>query len=119
MIHLLVLCINTPWYSDSDAFRYEAVLLRQRFEEKRNVKDMRIAKQLLEKGEQELFEKQHYQPKKCEYNSMVYNGFVLMLLTGKHSVPHHEVFQVICKENFINEYLEHLQKLLTATSLCL
>ncbi|GFG35170.1 hypothetical protein Cfor_12746 [Coptotermes formosanus] len=64
LIHLLVLCVNTPWYSHSEAFRYEAVLLRQRFEENRNVKDMRIAKQLLETGEQELFEKQHYQPKK-------------------------------------------------------
>jgi NADH dehydrogenase (ubiquinone) 1 beta subcomplex subunit 9 len=43
------------------------VLLRQRFEENRDIKDMRTAKQLLEKGELELFEKQHYQPKKCEY----------------------------------------------------
>lgn len=77
MIHLLVLYMNTPWYSDSDAFRYEAVLLRQRFEENRNVKDMRIAKQLLEDGEQELFEKQHYQPKKCEYNDKVHKVFPL------------------------------------------
>lgn len=44
------------------------MLLRQRFEENRDVKDMRVAKQLLEEGEQELFNKQHYQPKKCEYN---------------------------------------------------
>jgi NADH dehydrogenase (ubiquinone) 1 beta subcomplex subunit 9 len=70
MIHLLVLCINTLWYSVSDAFRDEAVLLRQRFEENRNVKDMRIAKELLESGEQELFKKQHYQPKKCEYKGL-------------------------------------------------
>jgi NADH dehydrogenase (ubiquinone) 1 beta subcomplex subunit 9 len=52
------------WYDRRDAFRYEAVLLRQRFEENRDIKDMRVAKQLLEDGEQELFKKQHYQPKK-------------------------------------------------------
>jgi hypothetical protein len=40
---------------------------------------MRIAKQLLEKGEQELFEKQHYQPKKCEYNDTAYKPFHLHL----------------------------------------
>lgn len=78
MIHLLVLCINIPWYSVSDAFRYEAVLLRQRFEENRNVKDMRVAKQLLEDGEQELFKKQHYQPKKCKYiDKKAYKVFFL------------------------------------------
>ena len=50
--------------SRRDAFRYEAVLLRQRFEENHNIRDMRVAKQLLEDGEQELLMKQHYQPKK-------------------------------------------------------
>jgi hypothetical protein len=85
MIHFLVLCIHTPQYSVSDAFRYEAVLLRQRFEENRNVRDMRVAKQLLEEGEQELFKKQHYQPKKCEYNDKkVYKVFFLVLLFGNH-----------------------------------
>jgi len=54
------------------------VLLRQRFEENRDVKDMRVAKQLLEDGEQELFKKQHYQPKKCEYSDKkVYRVFFL------------------------------------------
>jgi hypothetical protein len=38
---------------------------------------VRIAKQLLEKGEQELFEKQHYQPKKCEYYDTAYDPFHL------------------------------------------
>jgi hypothetical protein len=54
------------------------VLLRQRFEENRNVKDMRVAKQLLEDGEQELFKKQHYQPKKCKYiDKKAYKVFFL------------------------------------------
>ncbi|XP_069683070.1 NADH dehydrogenase [ubiquinone] 1 beta subcomplex subunit 9-like [Periplaneta americana] len=52
------------WYDRREVYRYEAVLLRQRFEEKRNVKDLIEAKQLLEKGESELFNLQHYQPKK-------------------------------------------------------
>ncbi|XP_063217213.1 NADH dehydrogenase [ubiquinone] 1 beta subcomplex subunit 9 isoform X2 [Bacillus rossius redtenbacheri] len=43
-------------------FRYRAILHRQRFEEHRDEKDMRRAAQLLAAGEQELFEKQHYQP---------------------------------------------------------
>ncbi|PSN47288.1 NADH dehydrogenase [ubiquinone] 1 beta subcomplex subunit 9 [Blattella germanica] len=47
-----------------EVFRYEAVLLRQRFEENRDVKDMRKAKELLHIGEEELFKNQHYQPKK-------------------------------------------------------
>ena len=51
--------------------RYEAVLLRQRFDENRDIKDMRMAKSLLLQGEEELFSKQHYQPKKCMYNKMM------------------------------------------------
>lgn len=46
-------------------FRYEAVLLRARFDENKNVKDARQAQKLLIDGERELFEKQHFQPKKC------------------------------------------------------
>lgn len=48
-----------------EVFRYQAVLMRQRFEENRDIKDMRIARQLLENGEEEVFQKRHYQPKKC------------------------------------------------------
>lgn len=51
------------------------MLLRQRFEENRDIKDMRVAKQLLEDGEQELFKKQHYQPKKCECNDKRFREF--------------------------------------------
>lgn len=78
------------------------MLLRQRFEENRDVKDMRVAKQLLEEGEQELFNKQHYQPKKCEYNDKkVFKISFLMLLFGNHSLNYCEVLQVTCQENFI------------------
>ncbi|XP_076048124.1 NADH dehydrogenase (ubiquinone) B22 subunit [Oratosquilla oratoria] len=52
------------WYDRRPAYRYRATLLRAEFDKNKDVKDLRIAQQLLEKGEQELFEKQHYQPKK-------------------------------------------------------
>lgn len=45
-----------------EVYRYRAVLLRQRFEENRNVTDMAKAAKLLAAGEQELFNTQHYQP---------------------------------------------------------
>ncbi|CAK9814428.1 NADH dehydrogenase [ubiquinone] 1 beta subcomplex subunit 9 [Anthophora quadrimaculata] len=44
-------------------FRYQAVLLRERFEKNRNIRDARIAKQLLLAGEEELFLWSHPQPK--------------------------------------------------------
>ncbi|XP_055372159.1 NADH dehydrogenase [ubiquinone] 1 beta subcomplex subunit 9 [Condylostylus longicornis] len=52
------------WYDRRYIFRYRAVLLRQRFEENRNVTDIRAASQLLADGEKELFETQHWQPRK-------------------------------------------------------
>ncbi|XP_017879509.1 NADH dehydrogenase [ubiquinone] 1 beta subcomplex subunit 9 [Ceratina calcarata] len=42
-------------------YRYEAVLLRQRFEENRNIVDARVAKQKLLEGQEELFKKQHWE----------------------------------------------------------
>ncbi|ODM91109.1 NADH dehydrogenase [ubiquinone] 1 beta subcomplex subunit 9 [Orchesella cincta] len=45
-------------------YRYNAVIIRNRFDENRNILDMRKAKQLLEEGEEELFKMQHYQPLK-------------------------------------------------------
>ena len=47
-------------------FRYQACLLRQRFEENRNVKDEITVAKLIASAENELFEKQHYQPIKCK-----------------------------------------------------
>lgn len=40
--------------------------MRARFDENKCLTDMGKAKQLIADGERELFEKQHYQPKKCE-----------------------------------------------------
>lgn len=45
-------------------FRYNACLMRQRFEKNKNVKDLRIAKQLVIAGEEEVFRLQHPQPRK-------------------------------------------------------
>lgn len=40
--------------------RYEAVLLRQRFDENQKIPDARVAKQLLLAGEEELFKSSHW-----------------------------------------------------------
>jgi NADH dehydrogenase (ubiquinone) 1 beta subcomplex subunit 9 len=45
-------------------YRYEAVMMRARFDENRNLKDFRQAEQLLAEGEEELFLGQHQQPRK-------------------------------------------------------
>lgn len=42
-------------------YRYEAVLLRQRFEENRNIVDARVAKQKLLEGQEEVFRRQHWE----------------------------------------------------------
>lgn len=47
-------------------YRYQAVLMRARFDLNRNERDFRKAQDLLSGGEQELFEKQHTQPRKCK-----------------------------------------------------
>ena len=39
--------------------------MRARFDQHRNEKDPAKVAQLVADGERELFEKQHYQPKKC------------------------------------------------------
>lgn len=43
-------------------YRFESALMRERFDKNKDIKDMRLAKHLLEEGEKELFSKQHYQP---------------------------------------------------------
>lgn len=43
-------------------YRYLAVLMRERFDKNKNIKDMCYAKYLLQQGEKELFSKIHYQP---------------------------------------------------------
>ncbi|KAJ8924501.1 hypothetical protein NQ315_007298 [Exocentrus adspersus] len=52
------------WYDRRDVFRYYAVLMRARFDENKDIKDMRVAKEFIRKGEEELFDNQHWQPKK-------------------------------------------------------
>ncbi|XP_064467126.1 NADH dehydrogenase [ubiquinone] 1 beta subcomplex subunit 9-like [Ornithodoros turicata] len=61
-----------------DFYRVQAVELRQRFERYRHIKDMRIAKKILEEGEEELFQNMHYQPMKFPYSpgGIAYNRSV-------------------------------------------
>lgn len=49
-----------------DCFRAQAVMMRARFDQYRDIKDMKQAKLLLKTGEEELAKSLHYQPlKKC------------------------------------------------------
>ncbi|XP_071083271.1 NADH dehydrogenase [ubiquinone] 1 beta subcomplex subunit 9-like [Haliotis cracherodii] len=50
------------FYQQRHIFRYQAVLLRARFDENKSEVDVRKAKKLLLDGERELFLKQHPQP---------------------------------------------------------
>ncbi|XP_057655071.1 NADH dehydrogenase [ubiquinone] 1 beta subcomplex subunit 9 [Diorhabda carinulata] len=52
------------WYDRREVYRYYAVLMRQRFDENKKISDIRIAKDLIAKGEAELFDKQHWHPRK-------------------------------------------------------
>ena len=58
--------VSTNTFFFRQVFRYEAVLLRARFDANKNETDMIKAKQMLKDGEKEFFEKQHPQPFKCE-----------------------------------------------------
>jgi len=50
------------YYYFRHLYRYHAVLLRARFDEHKDEKDMVKAKQLLQEGEEEMFLKAHPQP---------------------------------------------------------
>jgi len=50
------------YYYFPHLYRYHAVVLRARFEENKDEKDMIKAKQVLQSGEEELFLNQHPQP---------------------------------------------------------
>ncbi|XP_060527327.1 NADH dehydrogenase [ubiquinone] 1 beta subcomplex subunit 9 [Cylas formicarius] len=52
------------WYDRREVYRYEATLMRKRFDDNRNITDMRVAKELINQGESELSKNAHYQPKK-------------------------------------------------------
>uniref|UniRef100_A0A0A9W0G0 NADH dehydrogenase [ubiquinone] 1 beta subcomplex subunit 9 n=1 Tax=Lygus hesperus TaxID=30085 RepID=A0A0A9W0G0_LYGHE len=45
-------------------YRYQAVLMRARFDENRNIKNEKKIAELLNDGEEELFRRMHWQPKK-------------------------------------------------------
>ncbi|KAL7306825.1 hypothetical protein TKK_0000987 [Trichogramma kaykai] len=47
-----------------DEFRYQAVLMRAKFDGNKNVRDLRVAKDMLKQGEAELFSQLHYSYKK-------------------------------------------------------
>lgn len=51
-------------------WRYHAILMRDRFDSNKNIVDMRVARELLQSGERELFEKQHPQPLICKSASI-------------------------------------------------
>jgi NADH dehydrogenase (ubiquinone) 1 beta subcomplex subunit 9 len=53
---------------DLASFRYKAVLLRARFDENKDIKDMRKAKILYLEGEEELWMGQHWKPIKFSYS---------------------------------------------------
>lgn len=57
---------QTILFDYSEVFRYYAVLMRQRFDENKDIQDLRVAKELLAKGEEELFLNQHWHPRKCK-----------------------------------------------------
>ena len=64
LIHFL--CLNGLFNRPS--FRYEATLLRARFDEHQNETDMQKAAQVLQAGEEEFWENQHPQPYICKWN---------------------------------------------------
>lgn len=64
-----------------DVFRYQAVLMRDRFDQNKDIKDLVLAKSLLEQGEQELFKNLHWHPKKCKcYTPQLVSTLVIFAL---------------------------------------
>ncbi|XP_030764012.1 NADH dehydrogenase [ubiquinone] 1 beta subcomplex subunit 9 [Sitophilus oryzae] len=52
------------WYDRREVYRYYAVLMRKRFDDNACITDMRVAKELISKGEQELRSTAHWHPRK-------------------------------------------------------
>lgn len=65
-LRLVSLSNPCPLLSSRHIFRYHACMMRNRFDQNTNVKDMRVAHQMLLDGEAELFQNRHYQPKTCK-----------------------------------------------------
>jgi len=51
------------WYDHRPRYRYEATLMRARFDQNANLRDFREIEKIVAEGEQELFDKQHPQPR--------------------------------------------------------
>jgi len=63
------ICRNEEsWVEDMHDIRYKHALVRAEFEKHRHVKDMRVAKALLDEGEKKLFLNIHPQPKRFTYS---------------------------------------------------
>jgi len=60
-------------------FRYDATVMRDRFEQTRAIKDMRILAVMLAEGEKELHHKQHIQPiiKKHDFDGIEHHRYHL------------------------------------------
>merc|ERR1711928_153302 len=56
------------WTPDRLSFRYEVTILRDIFEQNRNLTDVAKLQKVLQESEKELHEKQHYQPIKFPYS---------------------------------------------------
>jgi len=63
------------WAAERWQFRFSACVLRGRFEESKKVTDNRVLAKMLEDGEHELWEEQHYDPRvfKTDPGGIVYN----------------------------------------------
>jgi len=63
------------WAGERHLFRFNACVLRARFDETRSVKDMRVLAKMLEDGEKECWEQQHYDPSifKTDPGGIVYD----------------------------------------------
>lgn len=59
-------------YDGRAPFRYQVTSLRAKFDQYKVIKDMRVAYELVEKGEKELKSKLHWHPRKCKYKKESY-----------------------------------------------
>jgi len=63
------------WSNEKTEFRFNATVLRARFDESTKIKDMRILAKMLEEGEHECWQSQHYDPsiKKADPGGIIYD----------------------------------------------
>lgn len=59
--------MNNLFYFYREAYRFQAVVLRDRFDQNSKLTDMRQAENLIKEGESELFKNIHYQPQQCKF----------------------------------------------------